>query len=382
MDDRIKSRFLIPEGTYLLSHSVGCQPVGARAALDEALFAPWANRGGDAWPGWLATIEGFRCEVAALIGADPSGVCPQTNVSSAVAKIIHALPQREGRRVLLLGHEDFPSIGFVLAEAARYGWETRFLPADADPADLATWETALGDDVQAALVTHAFSNRSALLPVRDIARAVRAAGATSIVDCVQTLGVLPVDVADWGADYVVGSSVKFLCGGPGAAFLWGSADAIAAARPVDTGWFSHENPFEFDIHHFRMAGDALRFWGGTPSVAPFALAAHAIAMLREIGVDAIAEHNQALIDRLHDRWGSGHIRSATERGARGNAVLLAVHDPAAALATLRARAIYADARQGAIRVAPHLYNDDADIDELCEALAAHHPRSAHVAAAV
>jgi selenocysteine lyase/cysteine desulfurase len=193
----------------------------------------------------------------------------------------------------------------------------------------------------------------------------------TVVDATQTLGVVPIDVAGWSADFLVGSCVKFLCGGPGAGFLWADAAALAVSAPVDTGWFSHADPFAFDIHDFRPAGDARRFWGGTPSVAPFVLAACALEMLLGIGVGVIHAHNQELISRLHAMVPTGVVRSARAPPERGNTVLLRVRDQTQARAALRTAAILADSREGCIRVSPHLYNDTADLERLVQALAPH-----------
>lgn len=366
----MRSRFDVPAGTYLLSHSVGCLPVGSEEAVRAGFYQPWRTAGGDAWPAWLEAVSGFRAGIARLIGARADQVCPQANVSSAVAKILHALPERTGRDVILLCEEDFPSIGFVAHAAAARGYRTRFLPRGEAVEDIAVWEAALADDVQLAIVTHAFSNRSARLPVDVITQAARERGAFSVVDAVQTVGVVPVDVGRWSADFVVGSSVKFLCGGPGAAFLWASDAVLAQTRPIDVGWFSHANPFAFDIHDFEAAGDAARFWGGTPSVLPFVQAAHSIGVLLDIGVETIHAHNQGLIQHIHDALPPTRIRSARDRDRRGNTVLIAVDDPTATLGALCAKTVFADAREGCIRLAPHIYNTSGDIDAL---LAALHP---------
>ncbi len=361
----MRDRFDLPAGTYLLSHSVGCLPRDAEAVLAARYFTPWRSAGGNAWPGWLGEIERFRAAIAALVGGTESGVCPMANVAGGVARILGALPERPGRTRLLLCEEDFPSPAYAVQQAARHGHDVEFLPRGSGER-LADWDAALGSDVQAALVTHAFSNRSARLPVAEITALARSRGVFTIVDTVQTAGVVPIDVAAWQADFVVGACVKFLCGGPGAGWLWASPEAIAVSQPRDVGWFSHENPFAMDVHDFRLAPDALRFWGGTPSVAPFILAAHAIEMLLDIGVAAIERHNQTLIDQLHRGVPAGNIASAI--ATRGNCVLVRVADSTAALQALTAAGIMADARDGCIRLSPHIYNDAADIDRLLATL--------------
>ncbi len=361
----------MPKGSYLLSHSVGCLPVGAPADLARRLFDPWGEMGGDAWPGWLGEIDRFRTLVGRMIGAPAETLCPQSNVSGAVAKILHGLPARRGRHRLVLCEEDFPSLGYVLQAAAKLGFECVFLPRGAASEDVDVWRRALDDSVQMALVTHAFSNRSARLPVKEITTLARSRGVLTVVDATQTVGVVPIDVAAWCADFLVGSCVKYLCGGPGAGFLWAAKEALALSEPIDTGWFSHADPFAFDIHDFKPAADARRFWGGTPSIAPFILAAYALDLLLGFGVDAIHAHNQELITRLHGMVPPHVIQSARAPERRGNTVLLRVRDEAQARAALRAAKVLTDSRDGCIRVSPHLYNDEADIERLVAALSSH-----------
>jgi selenocysteine lyase/cysteine desulfurase len=364
----VKAQFSVPAGVYLLSHSVGCLPVGSQAALDACYYGPWRERGGEAWTAWLGEIDRFRSGVAALLGGEKHCVCPQPNLSAALAKIVHGLPQDAQRRRILLCEEDFPSLGFVLTMARRDGFEPLFLPSDRDPQDPASWDSALDARVRLALITHAFSNRSARLPVAEITRLCAARGIVSVVDVAQTAGVIPIDLRQWHADFVIGSCVKFLCGGPGAGFLWASERAIAESQPLDVGWFSHADPFEFDIHHFRYAEDALRFWGGTPAVAPYVQAAHSIEALLAIGIDRIQVHNQALISQLHGSVAQRRIASVLDPALRGNTVLLRVQELAAAQVLLARAGVFADARAGCIRLAPHLYNDRGDIDRLVEIL--------------
>ena len=358
--------FAMPEGCYLLSHSVGCLAVDAPQILEERYFAPWRRSGGNAWPVWLEEIGRFRAAIARLIGGNPDEIVPQANVSSALSKVIPGLPRREGRHRIVCTEEDFPSLGFVLQAASALGYEVRFLPAGHDADSLEAWDAALDETVQLALVTHAFSNRSARLPVGEITRMARERGVFSFVDAVQTLGVVPVSVGDWQADFLAGSCVKFLCGGPGAGFLWIAPAMTERLEPLDTGWFSHADPFAFDIRDYRLAETADRLWGGTPSVAPYVLAAHAVELLLDIGVEAIHEHNQRLIDRLHRMVPAEAIGSERERQRRGNAVLLAVRDATFAQAILGEEGISADLRQGHVRVSPHIYNSDEDIDRLVD----------------
>jgi len=200
----------------------------------------------------------------------------------------------------------------------------------------------------------------------EIARLARAAGAISVVDACQAVGILPVEPHAWGVDALVGSSVKWLCGGPGAGFLWVRRDLISSFAPLNAGWFSHANPFEFDIRDFRYADDARRFLGGTPAVAPCVLAASGIETIAAIGVPAILAANRALIGQV------GEAADTTfDMADRGGTLCLTGDDPDAAEAALRALGCRFDRRGRILRLSFHIWNDADQARSIGAALRAH-----------
>jgi len=367
LDDSVSSRFHMPEGPYFLSHSVGLMPRGAAEGLSEAVLAPWQSQG-QSWDEWLAVIDRFRSALGTLLNADPAMICPQTNVSSALTKILFSLPQPGRRNVVLLSEQDFPTIGFVALQAERLGWQLRYLPREADLTDSQVWLDAMGENVGIVLVTHAYSNSAMLAPVAAITEAARHRDIVSIIDIAQSAGTIAIDLAAWQADFIIGTSVKYLCGGPGAAFLWASPDIIEKCTPLDVGWFSHENPFEFDLKDFRYAPDARRFWGGTPSVLPYAMAAHSVEALTAIRIEAIHRQNQQRLGRLIDSLDKGSIRSETREGRRGSHLLYAPPDMEATAKRLEETDIRHDSRDGALRLSVHLYITEEGIDAALAAL--------------
>lgn len=291
-------RFCVPgPGPYVLTHSVGCLPKASMDALHAGFLRPWSQQGGDAWQEWLARHDAFRSALADLLGGMPEEYCAQANLSSGLSKLLSSLPRNgSSKRVLLAAEDSFPSLGFVLKQAERFGFEARLIPRERSPALLETWSQALTDEVRAVLVTHVHSQTGVVAPVEAIARLCAEREILCIVDVAQSAGILPLAVHTLGAHVVLGSCVKWLCGGPGAGFMWIAPGLIEQLEPADVGWFSHADPFRFDIHSFEYAHDARRFWGGTPSVAPFVLAAASLQVLNEIGVRTILAHNRALMD--------------------------------------------------------------------------------------
>lgn len=370
LDLAVRQGFEPPRGPYFLSHSVGLLAKAALDGFESGFVRPWKAGDAAAWDHWLAAIERFRASLAPLIGADAQDICPQTNISSALTKILFSLPERARRKRIVLTSDDFPSAGFVLGQARRLGYELHMIPGGARLADPAAWATAIRDDVQLVLATHVFSNSAVLAPAAEIAARARERGVFSVLDIAQSAGAVPVDLASWAPDFAVGTSVKYLCGGPGAAFLWARKEVARRAAPLDVGWFSHEAPFEFDIGDFRYADGALRYWGGTPSVAPYALAAGACRTLADVGVAAIHAHNQALLTRLAEGLPPSAIISHAKAGERGASLIARPRDADAAMRALDAAGIAYDRRAGGVRVSVHLYTSTDDVDALIKALRA------------
>ncbi len=292
----IRRWFHVPgPGPYFMAHSAGAKPVAAGPAIEEQFMKPWRDLGGDAWNIWLPSIDGFRDTLATILGGAAEEICPQANVSAAFEHYLGALPPLQGdRRDILMSEQSFPSLGYVAKAAERMGFALKFLPAGSDPGDIEAWKAAITEQTAIVLAMHVHSNSGILTPVPQIAQAARMMGARCVVDLAQSAGIVPVAVRHWGVDAAVGSCVKWLSGGPGAGYLWVPERDFDVLQPRSVGWFSHEAPFEMDIHNFRYAPDALRFWGGTPHLMSFIAAKAGIDTILSIGVNVVRAHNQHL----------------------------------------------------------------------------------------
>ena len=359
----LSDSFHVPTG-YFLSHSVGCFPKTTRETLETQFLEPWSN--GRNWSDWMSVVDRFRAGIGNLIDASHNTICPQPTVSSALTKIIHALPKRESKTEILLSRHDFPTIGFVLKKAEQAGYKLRFI--EGDPWSLDSWERAIGPQTAIVHVTHALSVTSHRLPVQHICSLARADDAVSIVDIAQSLIALPVSVTDWGADFAIGTGVKFLCGGPGACFLYVSPARMDDCTPVDVGWFSHEDPFEMDIEQFRYAPDAMRFFGGTPSPAPLSTANAAIELWTHIQLSALQRNIQNNIDRIISASPESWLRSPIDRDKRGATVCLSPPERNRFGQAANDANLHFDERETGFRFSLHGYTSDVDVRTLIDVI--------------
>ncbi|HWJ54771.1 MAG TPA: aminotransferase class V-fold PLP-dependent enzyme, partial [Vicinamibacterales bacterium] len=190
-------------------------------------------------------------------------------------------------------------------------------------------------------------------------------GAKVILDVYQAAGTVPMQLEEWGADFAVGGSVKWLCGGPGAGYLYVRPDLADTLAPAFIGWAAHESPFEFAPGPVRYATAPERFQSGTPNVPSLYSARAGYEIVASIGVEAIRERSLQLTRRLIDGALAAGFRlnTPTADRERGGSVIIDVPDGAAAADELIRRGVIVDHRPGAgIRIAPHFYNTETEID--------------------
>ncbi|WP_299802753.1 aminotransferase class V-fold PLP-dependent enzyme [uncultured Shewanella sp.] len=360
-----KDDFCLAPGSYLLNHSVGRPLKDAQQAFAQQFFAPWQGSSREPWQDWLQIIERFNQGLAKLFNGRVEEFCPQVNLSSALTKLVMSLERlNQQHTVVLMSEIDFPSMGFSLKKALPEGCELRFIPKSLDITDAQVWQAHITADIDLVFVSHVYSNTGQQAPLDEIISTAKSKKVLTLIDVAQSAGIVPLDLQALQPDFLIGSSVKWLCGGPGSAYLWVNSMHIDHCQPKDVGWFSHENPFEFDIHDFRYHPTALKFWGGTPSIAPYAIAAHSIAYFANIGSSKLREHNQWLIDIVAEQLGEAFVSPLQESRRSGTMILDFGAKQQKVLAALQLANVSVDLRSEGIRVSPHIYNDITDIENL------------------
>lgn len=361
---------ILARTNYLISNSLGAVPEAVASAL-QVYYETWATRGVRAWEeSWWDLVGALGDRVAPLIGAGPGSIVFQPNVTLAHAVILSALDPRAGRPRIVTDAMHFPSILYLLGEQASRGFEIEVVPSvDGLKIDAGRLIAALDERTAAVCVAHVLFKSAFIHDVAAIAARASEVGALVIVDGYQAVGTIPVDVGAIGADVYIGGCLKWLCGGPGAAFLWVRPALRSRLEPRLTGWFADARPFEFRTDLERR-GDAWRFLHGTPAIPALVAARPGLEIINEVGVAAIRSKSRRQTGRLIDLADARGYRVAAPRDPerRGGTVALDVPHGAEVSRALKAREILCDYRPGAgIRLSPHFYNHD---DELEEAVAA------------
>jgi len=334
-----------PSGTYLNTASFGLPPRPAWDALQTALDE-WRT-GRTSWEHWQEATEGARASFARVLGVDTGAVAVGANVSSLVGLVAASVP--DGATVLLPEIE-FTSTLFPFLVEERRGLRIRTVPA----AELAT---AIGVETDIVAFSAVQMASGEVAELEKISVAARHHGATTVVDATQACGWLPLRGELFDAVAVAG--YKWLLAPRGTAYLYVAPHLLESIAPTAAGWFAGENPFEsYFGPPLRLARDARRL-DTSPAWHSWVGAAGALAVLEEIGVDAIHEHDVGLANRF--RAGLGL--------EPGNSAIVFVDAPDAE-AKLDRAGIRAAVRGGRVRTSWHVYNTADDVDRTLEALAA------------
>lgn len=362
-----RSEFPTVESTlHFVSHSLGAMPRGVEEAL--RLYAhTWKSRGIRAWEEqWFALPTETGNLLGTVFNAPEGTISMHENVTVAEAVALSAVDFTPPRNRLVCTAEDFPSELYLYEGLARRGIEVVRVPAR-EGRRIAEEDVVAAIDERTAVVavSHVLFRTAQVLDLAPIAARAREAGALTLVDAYQAVGTVPVDVRALDLDFMTGGSVKWLCGGPGAGWLYASPRARVRLRPALTGWMAHEAPFDFDSGPMRWHDGPRRFWVGTPGIASYVAARCGYEIVARIGVPAIREKSlrqTARMIALADEHG-WRLVSPREDARRGGTVVLDVPNAAQVCETLLAGDVLLDHRPGVgLRLAPHFYTRDDEVD--------------------
>ena len=356
----------LDNSVYLISHSLGAMPRRTRDRLNEYADV-WTTRGIRAWEeGWWEMPIAVGNLIAKIIGAGDGEVTMHPNVSIAQSIVASCFNWSGKRNKVVSEGLNFPSNLYIHRQLESLGARVVTVPSlDGITIPQDDLLRAIDHETLLVSVSHVIFKSAYIQDLRAITRRAHEVGALVIADIYQSAGAVPINVRDIGVDFATGGSVKWLCGGPGAGYLYVRRDLWPSLEPRLTGWVAHRNPFAFDPGAIDFAPDAYRFLNGTPNIPGLYAARSGYEILGEVGIENIRAKSIRQTTKLiaMAEEAGFQINSPKDPAQRGGTVTLDVPNGYEVTQELLKRDFLVDYRPGAgIRVAPHFYTKDEEID--------------------
>ncbi len=361
---------ILASKTYLINNSLGAMPASVNDALAEYTDL-WATEGVVAWDTWLPEVANVAAILEDIIHAPRGSMTMCQNVTNALAEVLSCIEFEAPRNQIVHCAGEFPTVEYLLDAQRRIGAEVVRVGTDPLVYPERDLLSAITDRTALVVISHVLFRTAELVDVRPIVEKAHNHGALVVLDAYQSMGAVPFDVGEMDIDFLVGGSVKWLCGGPGAGYLYASPRIIDRLEPRLAGWFSHARPFGFEAPPIEYADGIARFTGGTPNIPAYYQAREGYRIIREVGPEAIRENARRQTEIIYaGALERGYtVNSPREFDRRGNHVTVDVPNAQQVKDELIRRGFVVDYRPGAgIRIAPHFYNTDdecrAILDEI------------------
>lgn len=357
---------ILERSNYLVSNSLGAMPRAVPDRLAE-YAREWAELGVRAWAkGWWDMSVGLGDAIAPLLGAEARSVSMQPNVSIAQSVVLSAMDFTGDRDTIVMTELDFPSVRYAYEQLARkLGARVVVIRSDDGMTiDQARLLSAIDDRVRLVSVSHVLFKSAFIMDADAICAHAHSVGALVSLDAYHSVGVVPVDVVRSGVDFLTGGVLKWLCGGPGAAFLYASPAVRGVMEPVITGWQAHAHPFAFE-QEMDYAGGIERWLTGTPAIPALFAAAAGPDIVLKARIEAIRAKSIRQTEWLIAAADARGYRVHAPRNSaqRGGTVAFDVPHGHEVAQFLLSRNIIVDYRVGAgIRIGPHFYTRDDELD--------------------
>jgi selenocysteine lyase/cysteine desulfurase len=369
---RVRHRFAIFERlVYINSCSQGALSDAVRDAYARYL-SDWDEQGAP-WEYWVERSEAARASFADLVGATPDEVAVTTSLSAGVSALATGLSFATRPKVVLTDWE-FPTIGQIWHAQEARGARVVHVPEAADATiPLEHFERAIDQETALVSITHVGYRNGAKLDVEGVVRLAHERGALVLLDAYQSIGSLPLSVAELGVDFLGAGVLKYLLGSAGLGFFYARRELVESVWPTATGWFADRDIFAMDVHDYSPASSASRFQSGTPPIPALYAGIAGMELMKEIGIAETREHVQALNETLLAGLDELGARAVTPREPeqRGALVCIASTDAEALVRALAGDGIVTSSRNGNLRVSAHCYNTEDDVRAVLDSLARH-----------
>ncbi|HEX7663860.1 MAG TPA: aminotransferase class V-fold PLP-dependent enzyme [Polyangiaceae bacterium] len=361
----------LKKGTHLISHSLGAMPKQARAYANQFLDE-WENDSINAWNSWLPAVRSLSDLIASVIGVSKGTVVILPNVSTVQANVASALDFSGKRNKIVYDELNFSTVHYVWQEQVRRGARLSLVKSeDGVTPPTEALLAAIDEETLIVPISHVLFRSSGMYDAKRIVDHAHKMGAMVLLDCYQSAGTVPLELEKWGVDMACGGSVKWACGGPGAAYLYVRPDLLPSLKPMATGWFAHEKPFAFDMGPMKYAPDAWRMIGGTPAIPAIYTARAGWEIVAKLGVDNIRKKSlrqTTLLRGLVEERGFT-VNTPKDDAARGGTICFDFEGADVVSKALCERKFFHDYRpKCGIRISPHFYTTDEELSQFLSEL--------------
>jgi kynureninase len=365
----------LASGIHLLSHSLGPVPRAARESMLAYIDAWEHHTSEDAWAtNWWTLSRRVGDRIARILGGADASVQIQPNASIALATVASCFDYKTSRNKVVTTALDFPSMEYFWDGQRQIGARVEVVPSnDGIEVPLERILDAINNDTCLVALAHTSFCSSYRIDARAIVQRAHEKGALVLLDVYQSAGVVQLNAADWNVDFLIGGTIKWLCGGPSCGYLYVRPDLQRDLRPRLTGWVAHDSPFDFAHAPMRYARSVRRFAQGTPSIPALYSAIPGLELIEAVGVPDIAAESkrrtQWMIDFALERGWT--VNTPLEPNRRGGTVMIGVNDAQVVTERLAEKRVFVDWRPTAgLRLSPHFFNTDEEVQEALNILAA------------
>ena len=365
----------LASGIHLLSHSLGPVPRGTRDSM-LAYYEAWEQHTSeDAWANsWWEMSSAVGNRIAKILGGDFGSVQIQPNASIALSSVASCFDfSSSERNKIVTSALDFPSMQYIWDAQERVGAMVEVVHSD-DGITVALDEIleAIDDTTCLVALSHVSFRSSYRVDVEAIVDRAHRQGALVLLDVYQSAGAVELKAREWEVDFLIGGTIKWLCGGPACGYLYVSPDLQKQIQPRLTGWVAHGAPFDFAPPPMRYDDSVRRFAQGTPSIPALYSVLPGLQIIEEVGVETIradsVRRTEFMIDFALERgW---KVNSPRDPDQRGGSVMIYVEDGPVMVKRLAERKVFVDCRPGVgLRMSAHFFNTDEEVREAMEILA-------------
>lgn len=357
--------------TYLNSCSQGALSIDGQLAYAQYL-RDWEEQGSP-WELWVEKLEATRHAFAGLVNAEADEVAVTGSVSHSVSALASALDFRGTRHKIVISDFEFPTMGQIWHAQRPRGAKVVTVPSAGNSIPLEHFADAIDDQTLLVSITHVCYRNGVMLDVPAIVDLAHRKGALVLLDGYQTLGTMPIDVKALKVDFLAGGTLKYLLASSGQAYLYVRKELLPTLQPTAAGWFSQANIFAMDNNAHTPSPTARKFEAGSPPVPNLYATLAGLKLIQSIGPahiqHAIREVTGAIKEGALKRgW---NLVSPIDPTRHGALITLRSHKVDLLVKWLAEDGIIVSSRDNNLRISPHFYNNQADVNRLIDGLTKH-----------